>query len=189
MATQQPTVTLAASPVVGINGISTGTLTIAPSAGLTTTTPTRANFTVTGNGAVSNVQTIGANTYSFDVTPLSTTAAVTVSFNANSVTDQAGNGNLASNALALAFNLTAPIPTLVSTLRSPTNQTTISGKIVFSEAVSFSSGKLTVPDFNLTSGFVESFTSRPLWMAANPGPLPLSLPMQTKRFPEMLKPG
>ena len=159
VATQQPTVTLAASPVVGINGISTGTLTIAPSAGLTTTTPTRANFTVTGNGAVSNVQTIGANTYSFDVTPLSTTAAVTVSFNANSVTDQAGNGNLASNALALAFNLTSPIPTLVSTLRSPTNQTTISGKIVFSEAVSFSSGKLTVPDFNLTSGVVESFTS------------------------------
>jgi len=159
VATQQPTATLTASPVVGINGISTVTLTIAPSAGLTTTTPTLANLTVTGNGTVSNLQTTAANTYSFDVTPTSQTAAVTVSFNANGVTDQAGNGNLASNALALAFNLTSPIPTFVSAVISPTNQTTIAGNVVFSEAVIFSAGKLSATDFNLTSGSVTSFTS------------------------------
>ena len=159
VATQQPTAVLAASPVVGINGISTVTLTIAPSAGLTTTTPTLANLTVTGNGTVSNLQTTAANTYSFDVTPTSQTAAVNVSFNANGVTDQAGNGNLVSNTLALAFNVTSPIPTFFSTVTSPTNLTTITGIVVFTEAVSFSAGNLLATDFNLTSGSVTSFTS------------------------------
>ncbi len=158
VATEQPTVTLSASPVVDIDGISTVTLTINSPAGLTTTPPTLANIQVTG-GAVSNLLATGPNTYTFEVTPTSSTASVSLVFAAGGVTDQAGNGNLASNILALAFNVTSPIPTFVSTVTSPTNQTTISGNVVFTEAVIFTSGKLSATDFNLTSGSVTSFTS------------------------------
>ncbi len=160
VATEQPTVTLSADPVVGIGNISTVTMVIDSPAGLTTTTPTLASLSVTGNGVVSNLQIVGPNTYTFDVTPTTAVALVTVTFKADGVTDQAGNGNLASSPLALAFAVLSPIPSVVLGVPSPTNQTTFSGTVVFTQAVDLASGSgaLQLADFDVT-GTVVDFSS------------------------------
>jgi len=163
VAATAPTATLSASPTSNIPGISTVSLNFStassPTNSISVSDPNISSFVVTG-GTASNLVKIGANQYTFDITPSTKNASVTVQLPARSVTDQAGNGNLVSNTLALAFNISTPIPSItLNSVTSPTNQTVITGTVRFTEAVTLNSGNLFLAqsDFNFSSGSISSF--------------------------------
>ena len=164
VATTVPTVSLSTSPVSNIPGISTVTMTFttasSPGTAISVSDPSLSSLIVGGGGIASNLVKVGPNQYTFDITPTTKTANVTVQLAAGSVTDQAGNNNLISNQLSLGFNVNMPIPSIsLTSVTSPTNQTTINGIVTFTEQVTLNSGNLflTQSDFLISSGSIDSF--------------------------------
>lgn len=86
------------------------------------------------NGTVSNLVRADARTYTALIMPVAE-GRVEVSLPADAVQDAAGNGNQASNSLALVYDNTPPVATLATTAPTPSNRGFEIG-ISFSEKVS-----------------------------------------------------
>ena len=86
-----------------------------------------------GNGAVSNLIAVSTTEYTVTISPL-TDGIVTVSILADAAFDTAGNGNVVSNQFSVDYDITRPVPTILSTTPDPTN-TTFDVTINFTEDV------------------------------------------------------
>lgn len=165
VAVTAPAVSLTAVPNTNIPGVSTVTMTFttasSPLNDIAVSDPTLASLVIVGGGTASNLVKVGPNVYTFDITPATPTASVTVQLPSSSVSDQAGNLNSASNTLSLDFNVASPIPSINFTSTTPTSDVIITGSVVFSEAVTLDSTllQLSLSDFNITSGSVVSFSA------------------------------
>ncbi|WP_175491109.1 Ig-like domain-containing protein [Pontibacter chinhatensis] len=105
------------------------------------------------NGTVSNLVKADARTYTALVTPVEE-GRVEVSLPADAVQDAAGNGNQASNSLALVYDSTPPAVTLATTAPNPTNRG-FEVSISFSEKVS----GLALQGIAVTNGTLSGLTS------------------------------
>ncbi|WP_109699322.1 Ig-like domain-containing protein [Chitinophaga deserti] len=100
------------------------------------------------NGTKSGFTVLDASTYTFIITP--TAGAVSISLPAGAGTDLSGNGNTASNTLALQYDGNQPTVVITTTAASPTNGG-IPVTVTFSEAVTgFAAGDITVTNGNVT---------------------------------------
>ncbi len=108
------------------------------------------NITVTGtaNGgtlAATNVQTVNARTYTFDVVGISTDGTIIASIGADVTTDLAGNPNEASISPVTVTVDTIPLTVSVSTtVGDNTNLATIPFTATFNKNVDFELGDITV---------------------------------------------
>ena len=124
--TQPPVVTL--TPPTGKQ---TGLFSVAASFSETVTGITASDFVVAG-GTLSNFAGAGTS-YSFDITPpLASTTPVTIDVYANSVSDAAGNGNAATQAVVAIDTVS---PTVSITPPAGTQSGLFNAGITFSEAV------------------------------------------------------
>ncbi|OWK40496.1 beta strand repeat-containing protein [Fimbriiglobus ruber] len=99
---------------------------------------------VVQNGTASDFVAVDARTYTFVVAP-DGDGLVTVSVAADAATDAAGNGNAASNAVAVTSDRTAPTPTVSSPAPDSTSTNPIPFTVTFDEAVTgFTAAGVTV---------------------------------------------
>ncbi|WP_170114091.1 Ig-like domain-containing protein [Pontibacter mucosus] len=105
------------------------------------------------NGTVSNLVKADAKTYTALVTPVAE-GRVEVSLPSDAVQDAAGNGNQASNSLALVYDITPPVATLATTAPNPTNKG-FEVSISFSEKVS----GLSLQSIAVTNSTLSALTS------------------------------
>ena len=108
------------------------------------------DVSVTG-GDASDLAQKGATTqqYTFTVTPASD-GTITVTIPASSVTDPAGNGNTASNALQITFDRTTPGPALSTDAASPTNAASVTVTVDFGKPID--PATFAISDVSVTGG-------------------------------------
>ena len=102
-------------------------------------------------GDASDLAQNGATTqqYTFTVTPASD-GTITVTIPASSVTDPAGNGNTASNALQITFDRTTPGPALSTDAASPTNAASVTVTVDFGKPID--PATFAISDVSVTGG-------------------------------------
>ncbi len=159
VATDLPTVSLTASQTSGLSGPAKVHLTITAAPG-TVPDPLRPEqISIFGEARVSNLISVGLNEYSFDVSPLSSDATISLQVPSGVFHDKAENPNSASNTLFLSFNLNTPLPFIEFSSPTPTNQRINSGVVTFSQPVTLS--QLSVADFTVSLGAFTTFSSSP----------------------------
>lgn len=104
------------------------------------------------NGTIQSFTGSGSS-YSFSILPISQ-GSVSVSVNASSAQDLAGNSNNASNTINRNFDSVSPDVTISSPTNASTNQTSIPVTISFSEPVT----GFIVSDLIISNGSVNSFS-------------------------------
>ncbi len=118
------------------------------------------------NANISNLVTFDNINYTADISPVSD-GTFDVSISSLLATDNAGNGNSASNLLSMVYDATDPTVMIVSVVTSPTNQSSIPITITFSEAVS----GFTLSDFMTINATVSNLlTSDNIAYTANVTP-------------------
>ena len=88
------------------------------------------------NGIASNLQTSDNTTYTSFITPSSDPASITIDIADTIASDSAGNPNLAANQFSINYDTSILTEALSTSESSPTNKTSFSVTITFSEAVS-----------------------------------------------------
>ena len=86
------------------------------------------------HGGIANFAAANATTWTFDVSPISD-GTIRVDIPANASRDRAGNGNEAAARFTIAYDTMFPIAEISSAQAGPTNATTISFTVNFSEPV------------------------------------------------------
>ena len=88
---------------------------------------------VISGGTASNLTGSGAN-YTFDLVP-ATSGLIRINIPSSVVVDNVGNGNLAADQFTITYDISAPIPSITSTVTTPTNISPIPVKVTFDKAV------------------------------------------------------
>lgn len=114
--------------------------------------PSLSDFLVS-NGTVSNLTGSG-RVYTIEIVPSSSSATVGLSYQADLRPDLAGNLNLASNTITVAFNSNRPTVTLSSSALSAVNPGAITVTVLFSSPVS----GFDASDLALTNATVSAFS-------------------------------
>ncbi len=119
----------------------------------------REDVVLSGNathGGVENFAPASAESYSFDVSPVSD-GTILVDIPANATEDKAGNGNEAAERFSITHESRVPVPTVASTQPSPTGAGTIDFQVEFGEAVTGFNGSDIAISGTATHGGVENF--------------------------------
>lgn len=145
--TDEPTVTITSAPATNQSPV---IFTVTASRGITGLTA--ADFTVTG-GTVTGVSTISQSSYEVDVTP-SGNGTVSLQLKENTVSDDAGNTNPASNTARTVYDTVRPGITL-SGDTTPINAA-FDVTLIASEDIQ----GLTASDISVTRGTVASITKQ-----------------------------
>lgn len=114
--------------------------------------PDLSDFLVT-NGTVSNLMGSG-KVYTVEVVPSSSNATVSLVYQADRIQDLAGNLNLTSNVITVAFNSNRPTVTLSSSALSSVNTTDITVTVLFSSSVS----GFDISDLDLTNATASNLS-------------------------------
>jgi hypothetical protein len=105
------------------------------------------------NAAATNFTVVSGTTYTVNITP-SEEGEVQISVNAGKAIDLAGNQNTASDSLSVAYDVTSPSVTLVSSAPATTQSSPIPVEFTFSEPVS----NFIVSDITVTNGTASNLT-------------------------------
>lgn len=129
---------------------------------------------VVGNGTASNFIEFEADkVWTADITPdLVGDGLITVNIAADVATDSADNGNTAANQISVFYDNTSPLPTLTSSVGTPTNANSLPVTITFPEnVVGFDKSKLQVTNGTVAAGDPVVVTPNLAWRV-NIEPLP-----------------
>ena len=116
------------------------------------------DISVTGGTASSLLGQPGDRIFTFTITP-SADGEVTAVIPAGRVMDPAGNDNIASDTLSVAFDRIAPGATLSTDTASPTNAASITATVDFGEAIDAST--FDISDVSVTNGIASSLLGQP----------------------------